>query len=389
MPPEAKRAWQEERTSNSEACMHVLFVGEPDNGFNCSAHNAGALADLGAEAQFDSNDGWRSRAWKATCARTDAIHLVTYCQQNWVQLRKLWRARMAGVSIVRYWVGSDCLWAAHHEPSRRFALALDHLGVVNLAVAEHLVDELGRIGVRAEYTPIITPHISALAKPHPLPSQFTVLCYLPTIKREFYGGPVLDRLMEEMPDVHFIVLCDEGTDYHDRPNVESLGYVEDLERTIGRSTVHVRPTMHDGMPRLMLEMLSQGRHAVACQPYPHCVQAADYESTKEALSEMKSKADFNLAGREFVCGHFETRRTARILFDRFEKECSPGRLSLAKQGKWQAARLLSRCPWMLSRMDEDLPLPEALPEEAIALRTVLRGYQRTCPHMFAREASQR
>ena len=355
--------------------MRVLFVGEPDNGFNCSAHNARALASIGVQVQFDAGDGWRSRQWRQTCSRIDAIHLVTYVQQDWILLRKLWRARMQGVQIVRYWVGSDCLWARFHGPTRRFAQALGHLGAVNLAVAEHLVEELARIGVEAEYVPIITPNISSMAEPHPLPKQLTVLCYLPTIKRDFYGGPIIDQLIAGMPDVHFIVLGDEGTDYSCHDNVESLGYVKDPSRTIGRCTVHVRPTLHDGMPRLVLEMLSRGRHAITSHPYPHCQHATGAEEIKRILRWLQRSAKFNLPGRQYVCEHFDTARTVRVLRDEIQRHLGPGRSGRWIKGKLQAAQLLSRCPWILSRKCEPLPRWQNLPTEAEALRVVLRGYE--------------
>ncbi len=354
--------------------MRVLFTGEPDNGTSPSSQNAAALASVGVPALFDDDRyGWRSRSWQETCDDCDAIHLVTYSQCHWVLLRKLWRARMRGVQIVRYWVGSDVLWARWHAPSRRFAQALGNLGTLNLAVADHLVDELSAVGVQAETVPVITPHVSADAEPHPLPKEFTVLCYLPTRRRAFYGGPVIDRLIRELPDVRFIILGDQGTDYSRFDHVESLGYVEDLPRTIGRSTVHVRPTLHDGMPRMVLEMLSHGRHAVTSYPYPHCQQAKDVESICRVLKRLRRGAEFNLKGREWVCDNFATSLTAGCLRDRIAQCLAPGRTALRRTGKWQATQFFTRCPWVLSRRVERLPAADELPSEAESFRLILQG----------------
>lgn len=359
--------------------MRVHFVGEADDGVRPSSHNAKALASMGVETRFDppavhrQRTGWRSATWQETCRWADVIHVVTYSQCEWMLLRRLWRARMHGVQLVRYWVGSDCLWARHHAPSRRFAQALGHLGVLNLAVADHLIEELAGIGVEARSIPAITPNISAAAQPHPLPKDFTVLCYLPTRRRAFYGGEVIDGLIERMPDVRFIILGDAGTDYGERVNVESLGFVKDLARTIGRCSVHVRPTCHDGMPRLILEMLSHGRHVVASHPYPHCHQAGDVEGIVRMLRRLRREAGFNLPGREWVCEHFETRHTAGVLRDELRRCLEPGRPKLRRIGKRQAAGLLTRCPWILSRRCEPLPRAEDLPAEAEALRLALGG----------------
>jgi len=361
------------RDPAGEPSMRVVFVGEPDNGIRPSSHNAAALAAIGVETRFDQDWGWRSGRWTELCRWADVLHLVTYSQCNAMLLRKLWRARARGLAIVRYWVGTDVLWARFHEPSRRFARALEHLGVLNLAVADHLVEELAEAGITAEATPVITPHISATTEPHPLPKELTVLCYLPTRRRTFYGGPVIDRLIAELPDVRFIVLADRGTDYSRFPSVESLGFVDDLERTIGRCTVHVRPTAHDGMPRLVLEMLARGRHAVTPHPYAHCRQATDVEAMKRVLLQLRRSAEFNLAGREYVCERFETPRAAAELCGRIDRSREPAGPACRCRGRRQAAQLLARCPWLLSRRIDPLPAPEDLPPEAEALRLSLIG----------------
>ena len=362
--------------------MLVHFLGEPEQAVNPSSQNAAALASIGVSVEFDppqAEDGWRSHSWGSTCREIDVAHVVTYSQCHWVLLRKLWRARMLGVQIVRYWVGSDCLWARFHAPSRRFAQALGHLGVLNLAVADHLVEELASIGVQAQTVPVIAANISANAEPQPLPKEFTVLCYLPTRRREFYGGSVVDQLIEDLPEVRFIILGDQETDYRRFGNVESLGFVDDLGRTIGRCTVLVRPTRHDGMPRMILEMLSHGRHAIASHPYPHFFHAGDATGIKTILRRLRHRCEFNLAGRQWVCGHFETGRTAAVLRDRMQRCLDVGRAALRRKGRWQAMQLLSRCPWILSRKSFPLPGPEDLPEEAEPLRIVLAGYNAASP----------
>ncbi|HUU84109.1 MAG TPA: glycosyltransferase [Phycisphaerae bacterium] len=356
--------------------MRVHFVGENDDGVSPSTHNARALGSLGVDVRFDPPSppvGWRSREWEQTCRWADVIHVVTYSQCNWMLLRRLWRAGMHGLPIVRYWVGSDCLWARHHAPSRRFAQALGHLGTLNLAVADHLVEELAQVGVQAATTPVITPNLMLGPCPPPLPDDFAVLCYLPTRRRAFYGGQVIDRLIERMPDVRFIILADAETDYSGRENVESPGYVEDLAATIRRATVHVRPTCHDGMPRLVLEMLSFGRYVIASHPYPGCHQAAQPEEVERILRRLRRLTQLNLSGREWVRQHFETAKAAGLLRDQMQRCLEPGETELRRAGRRQAATLLSRCPWMLSRRCEPLPTPQDLPKEAAALRLALGG----------------
>jgi len=368
--------------------MRVHFVGERDDGISPSSHSATALAAVGVSTRFDppaGADGWRSRAWGDVCRNSDVVHVVTYSQCNWMLLRRLWRARLHGVQIVRYWVGSDVMWARHHVASRRFARALGHLGTLNLAVADHLVDELAEVGIAAETTAVITPHVSPEVQAHPLPEQLTVLCYLPTARRAFYGGLLIDQLIRELPDVRFVILADPGTDYHGQPNVESPGFVDDLDGTLNRCTVVVRPTLHDGMPRMVLEMLARGRHVIASHRYPHCVRAVDVDAIRHELHRLERGCELNLAGRRWVGRHFETRRTASALRDRVQQRLAPGRSALRREGRRQGLQLLARCPWLMSRKLYGLPRADDLPPEAQALRTVLAGYVADAPQTTVAE----
>ena len=178
-------------------------------------------------------------------------------------------------------------------------------------------------------------------------------------------------LIEQMPKTRFIVLGDAETDYSRFANVESLGYVEDLARTIGRSTALVRPTCHDGMPRLVLEMLSHGRHAITSQAYPHCHHAVGVEEIRRVLRRIELHGQFNLDGRQYVCQHFETTRTAELLRERLSRQLQANRSVRRIKGKWQAMQLLSRCPWLTSKKVEPYPSWEDLPGDAEALRMML------------------
>ena len=176
--------------------MYVHFLGEPDDGIRPSSQLARALATLGVRSAFGDAPSWRSKRWREICRHADVIHVTAYCVRDQGLLRRLWLAKAKGVVLVRTWMGSDVLWALHHPRSMTFARRLQDLGVKQLAVADHLIDELASIGVQAEFVPIVAPQVvTGEAEIPPFPDRFTILCYLPARRRIFYGGPIVDDLM--------------------------------------------------------------------------------------------------------------------------------------------------------------------------------------------------
>ena len=255
------------------------------------------------------------------------------------------------------WVGSDVLWALRYTPATRFARAIQSLGVAQVTVADHLADELAEIGIRAATLPIIAEFTTPTAPPPPLPDRPTVLAYLPgDDRREFYGGHIVDALIRRRPDVFFLIANDLNTDYSSLPNVESVGLIDDMSSIYARTTVLVRPTAHDGMPRMMLEALSHGRHAVCSYPYPHCHRATDIESFADVLDDLLANPTLNEAGRQFVTDHFDRAQAAQKLLSLCEKYRRFPRPLRALAGAARTLRTLTS-HWSTCRGSEYLPLP--------------------------------
>lgn len=288
--------------------MRVVFIGEPDDGISVSSKHATALSGGGDEVWFDSG-AFESPGG----ARPELIHLVTFEQTDFGLLRRLALARMSGTPVVRFWTGRDVLWAERHAPSRSFALATARFGARQYSRTPALVERLERIGISASVGPVLSSSIHASHEPAPMPAVFTVLCHLPTPRRESAGGAVVDRLIERLGNVRFLILGDTETSYRDRKNVESLGVVEDAARAIQRSVVLVQPRIDGGLSRLALEMLCHGRHVISTHPAPHCIHARSEEEFFAAIRNLERDVGFNLAGREYVCEHYSTPRMTRDL----------------------------------------------------------------------------
>jgi len=344
--------------------MHVHFVGEPDDGITVSSHHARALAERGVEVSIDGSE-------TASSPKPDVIHLVTYGQRNYRLLRSLVAARLAGVPLLRYWTGRDVLWAKVHSASRAFAHAVVRLGAVQLARTQALVDDLARIGVPASPGPMLSLHVFNTYQPEPLPGVFTVLCHLPTERRDFCGGRWVDTLIRRMPSVRFLILGDAATDYGAFRNVESLGVVDDVSRAIQRSTVTIVPRLDGVLSRLALETLCQGRHAVTTCPAPHCGYAESIEGFVRTIRTFERDVDFNLDGREYVCREYGKPQATRQLFQALEGCLERGQLGLQLKGGWRGAMMALCNPGIFGRKSFALPDPDSLPEEATAFHALL------------------
>ncbi|UCF32710.1 MAG: glycosyltransferase [Phycisphaerales bacterium] len=347
--------------------MHVHFMGESDDAMSVSSHHAWLLSSSGATVSFD--DG-RSRP-RSVPRKADVIHLVTFGQTDNRLLRCLLSARKAGTAIVRCWTGIDYLWARFHPPSRRFAHAVGQLGAVQIASSELLARDLSSIGVSAEAGIVASRHVSSRGEPHPLPEQLTVLCHLPSSCRRFYGGPVVDYLIRRLPFIRFIILGDQETDYSPFPNVESLGFTEDVVRSIQRATVTIHPLAYGETSRFIVEALSHGRHAVTSFDWPHCVRARTPEEFEQVLRRMPARPPFNLAGREYVCSIYDKTLAQRALHDLMKRAVNESRSTSRFHGKLQAASVVMRYPGVYSRRPFALPHPDSLPPQAEPFRLLL------------------
>lgn len=335
--------------------MRVLFLGEPDDGISVTSQHARALAGSGVEAQFA--DGPLTSTGRV---RADLIHVVTYEQTDFQLLRRLSLARMVGTPIVRFWTGRDVLWAERYAPSRRFALALARMGATQLARTAEQVARLERLGIIALVGPTLSPGVLSTHEPEPLPGVFTVLCHLPARRRESSGGAVVDRLIERLGNVRFLVLGDTETSYAARKNVEALGVVEEASRAIQRSSVLVQPRVDGGLSRLSLEVLCHGRHVISKHAMPHCTEAGSVESFFVAIRSLERDLGFNLPGREYVCEHFATPRVTRDLHSLLESCADPGDADRRGGRRWTGALgALSQAGVMRSKRFA-LPEPESL-----------------------------
>lgn len=176
--------------------------------------------------------------------------------------------------IVMHWVGSDTL-------DERKDVAAGNAdpwvvgGIRHWAESDWLLREVSALGVPCQLIPLPSGRVPE--RPSPLPSEFRVLVYVPTVtRRELYG---LDRVLDvarALPHIPFDLVGLLDGPIPDPPaNLRIHGRIPDLDSFYRRSSVVWRPVRHDGLSWMVLEALGHGRHVLWTYPLPGCIQVAD------------------------------------------------------------------------------------------------------------------
>jgi glycosyltransferase involved in cell wall biosynthesis len=142
-----------------------------------------------------------------------------------------------------------------------------------------------------------------------------VLTYLPKGREDFYGAATIHQLAKDMPDVEFLAVGGDGDDAPSSPNLRFLGRVEDMPEIYRKTSVLVRLTQHDGLPKMLLESMAMGRNVVWSFPFPHCLQAKTTKEAAKALLQLRRTGTPNLAGARYVISEFGPDRIIPRLAD--------------------------------------------------------------------------
>jgi len=279
----------------------VIILGEEPKSSAPSATLAKALEALGVGVRFVSADRLTRREWVEQIRLARAILFVGYGKIERYLLSQLATAAAMDVPIVRWWVGTDVLNAVTRAEIREQARRMDRIVSSNIAVASHLADELETIGISARCIPsVLDPD---LVPPSVTPWTGTVrpiLIYMPSVRKEFYHFDLMESAIASNPDLEFIVVADQSHSLALYPNVESLGWVSDMRGPYDRAGCVLRITVHDGLPRMLLEALLRCMYAIYSWPLEGCWMARTPEEIGMALARYRRTREPNVSGREAV-----------------------------------------------------------------------------------------
>lgn len=227
----------------------------------------------------------------------------------WAVLRLL-NLRAAAVF---YWLGTDVFNTIEDFNSGKLRRRCynrskqdDHL-----ADAPWLAKELAQIGITAFPITVTLPSLSD-GEPSNLPTEFSVLTYIPDARYQFYGGECIYRAAQQLPNIRFDVVGGLGAWVPEAlPNLVFQGWQNDMKPFYRRATVLVRLVQHDGTGLTAVEALSLERHVIYSHPLPYTLRVAwgDSDALIEALTGLLNLHNQcllrpNAAGRAYVEEHF-------------------------------------------------------------------------------------
>jgi hypothetical protein len=248
----------------------------------------------------------------------------------------LWAARYLGKNnIVLLWCGSDVLFAQQQLKTKRIEPWI--ATKVHWAVSPTMADEVRALGLRCEY--VQASFVDPVAAPKPLPENFSVLTYMPSIvKGKLYG---LDQMLEvahTLPHVQFnLVGVEEGHAPNAPPNLKVFPRVPMIP-FLERATVIWRPVRHDGgISFMVLEALAQGRHVLYSYPFAACTHvtgpaAARAEIEKLLALHNAGRLKRNALGIEVVARSYTSEKVRAELRRRWAEIINAPRMGIRRAG---------------------------------------------------------
>ncbi len=192
-------------------------------------------------------------------------------------------ARLLRKPHVMHWVGSDLERLCGDRALQRYCRGR---GIVNLAEVDWTARRLHALGIDAQIAPLPVAHVPTELPS--MPSEFTVLFYVPTARGAFYGRAEYERLIRAFAHraVRFLVVG--GGELYVPPGarVERLGWCDDLDPVYARTSVLVRLTRGDGLSIMVLEALMRGRYVLWTQSFPFAQQTRSYREAAEDLERL-------------------------------------------------------------------------------------------------------
>lgn len=235
------------------------------------------------------------------------------------QLKWLTWFRLHGRRIVLHWIGASDFqrFAALSAPRRAMLKAqMRCLGAVHLIDSPELADDLARLGIRGDVIRLLPQ--SVIAEPTALPAAPAALTYWSDARADFYGRPIVYAMARAFSDVPFRVAGPAARDPAAPPNVEFIGFQQDLDPWYRRSSVLIRLPQYDSVSAMVLEAMARGRDVIYSKAFPHTRHAVDEPAAITAMERHISEYATNDAGAAHVARNFNPKEQADRLLRRYD-----------------------------------------------------------------------
>lgn len=196
------------------------------------------------------------------------------------------------VPIMVLWAGTDVLKAIENFQLGNFNEKYIH-EIKHFCEAPWVQEELKTIGINAEILYCATANISSeLIESES--NQLTILGYIPENRSDFYGINQFIKSAKLFPKVRFLLAGSSGAAHQPLPpNVEALGWVEDMNELFIQSQVTMRYIEHDGLSNFVRESLGRGKQVLYSYPLQHCIHCPSEEVLFKEISNLLQRFERN------------------------------------------------------------------------------------------------
>lgn len=233
----------------------------------------------------------------------------------------LWTARALGKNkVVVLWSGSDVLFAKDHFAQGKMDPWV--ASRIHWAVSPWLAEEVRELGVACEHVQVSFVDVVG---PMPLPEKFSVLAYIPSLKKaELYGLDVILQVARRFPGIEFNLVGLERGNVAEAPQNLRVFRRVDLAKFFQQATVLLRPVRHDGLSFMVLEALARGRHVLYSRPLKGCINVSDTDSVCQELRRLHElhaagALPINETGRQYIARDYNRERVRSELLGRWRQ----------------------------------------------------------------------
>jgi hypothetical protein len=227
--------------------------------------------------------------------------------------------------IINHWIGSDVTFEM--EKTRQHGISripnfiegfinnwkLKKGGLIHLAAAPWLVDELSKININATYLPITTidEHKLGPVDIHHV-KDIDFFSYVLFNRFDFYGGDKIVKLAHRWQNYTFLIIC---RDLNEIP----LDFIEKMPKNLTispridwnempefyqRAKFFIRYTHHDGMPLSVLEALYYNLQVLWTYDFPYTIKIETQEKLSDSIPSLVKNWHPNENGHAYVIENF-------------------------------------------------------------------------------------
>jgi len=231
--------------------------------------------------------------------------------------------------IINHWIGTDVITEIERKQQQEirrlrnffidcvYWFKMKRGGLIHLASAPWLVDELSKLHIPATYVPItsIDTGILGAVNSHVI-KDIDFFSYVPFERFSFYGGNKIVKLAKRWPNYRFLIICPDLTeipaDFLEKMP-ENIQFSPRVERDkmpglYQRSKFFIRYTQHDGLSVSVLEALYFNLEVLWTHDFPGTYKIETLEKLSDSIPSLVKNWHPNENGHAYVIENFSVEK---------------------------------------------------------------------------------